>query len=224
MAEAKHTTSLSAPPVAAERPMRSDARRNRELILGAARELFATQRSDVQVDDIARLAGVGVGTVYRHFPYKEALMGELVRERFIDFNERLQLAIDGDEHPFEALAASMRDNAASVAEDAATRYAFMSGGERVFEYASSEAARFLELSRTLVERAQADGTLRADFAAEHIPMLMCAVCATIDVNKPGWDWRTMLDMLVAGMRAAPVTSPPAPRRSVKAIRPPDRRR
>src|SRR5215469_2337222 len=66
-----------------ERPMRADARRNRERILQAARELFASDRPDVQVDDVARRAGVGVGTVYRHFPDKEALMGELVRERFV---------------------------------------------------------------------------------------------------------------------------------------------
>ena len=204
MAEPKPSIAVPAP-LAPERPMRSDARRNREQILAAARELFATQRADAQIDDIARLAGVGVGTVYRHFPYKEALMGELVRERFVGFNERLRAAARSDDDPFEALAGAMRENAASVAEDAATRYAFMSGGERVFEYASSEAAEFLELNRELVRRAQANGTLRGDFTAEHVPMLMCAMCATIDVNKPGWDWRDMLEMLVAGMRAQPAS-------------------
>ena len=73
--------------------MRADARRNRERILQAARELFASDQPDVQMDDIARRAGVGVGTVYRHFPDKEALMGELVRERFGLFNENLRTAL-----------------------------------------------------------------------------------------------------------------------------------
>src|SRR5712671_344928 len=119
-----------------ERPMRADARRNRARILQAARELFASDRPDVQIDDVARRAGVGVGTVYRHFPDKEALMGELVRERFTLFNERLREAIDDLEaDPFEALAAALRANAAATASDAATRRSFMTGGERVFAHA-----------------------------------------------------------------------------------------
>ena len=82
------------------RPMRADARRNRERILAAARELFADSRTEVQIDDVAQLAGVGVGTVYRHFPDKYALMGELVRERFALFNERMRLAVaEGERRP-----------------------------------------------------------------------------------------------------------------------------
>src|SRR5438045_3503499 len=112
-----------------DRPMRADARRNRERILGAARELFAGDEPDVQMDDIARQAGVGVGTVYRHFPDKHALMGELVRERFDVFNENLRAALaDERSSPFEAFARALRANAGSVAEDAATRFAFMTGG------------------------------------------------------------------------------------------------
>ena len=84
----------------ATRPMRADARRNRESILAAARELFASSSPEVQIDDVARLAGVGVGTVYRHFPDKHALMGELVRERFALFNERLRRAVaEGEDDP-----------------------------------------------------------------------------------------------------------------------------
>ena len=75
------------------KPMRADARRNRERILEAARELLAAGPPEVQMDDLARRAGVGVGTVYRHFPDKEALMGELVRERFELFNARLRVAV-----------------------------------------------------------------------------------------------------------------------------------
>src|ERR1035437_11196215 len=112
-----------------DRPMRADARRNHARILGAARELFASEDPDVQMDDVARRAGVGVGTVYRHFPDKEALMGELVRERFGVFDERLRVALaDESAEPFDALADALRSNAASVAEDSATRFAFMHGG------------------------------------------------------------------------------------------------
>src|SRR4051794_20364060 len=121
------------------KPMRADARRNRELILCAARELLASEKPDVQIDEVAARAGVGVGTVYRHFPDKEALMGELVRERFVSFNARLQEAIDDeDAAPFDALAGALRANAAESASDAATRRAFMNGGERVFAHAETE--------------------------------------------------------------------------------------
>jgi AcrR family transcriptional regulator len=181
--------------------MRADARRNRARILKAARELFAREEVDVQIDDIARRAGVGVGTVYRHFPDKEALMGELVRERFGLFNERLAEAIaDERSDPFETLAGALRANATSVAEDAATRYAFMRGGEQVFAHAAAEMERFMALSTVLVERARTAGQLTPGFDAQDIPMLMCGVCATIDKRKDGWDWRRHLELILSGMR------------------------
>jgi AcrR family transcriptional regulator len=184
-----------------DRPMRADARRNRAAILKAARELFASEEHEVQIDDIARRAGVGVGTVYRHFPDKEALMGELVRERFGLFNEHLGAALaDEQATPFDALAGALRANAASVAEDAATRFAFMSGGERVFAYAASEMDEFMRLSSQLVDRAQVAGEVTAEFRAEDIPMVMCGVCAAIDKRKAGWDWRRHLELILRGMR------------------------
>jgi AcrR family transcriptional regulator len=186
-----------------QRPMRADARRNRARILAAARELFASERPDVQIDEVAARAGVGVGTVYRHFPDKEALMGTLVRERFELFTARLRDAVEDEQaDPFAALADSLRDNATSLAEDAATRFAFMSGGERVFAYADDEKEEYLALCRVLCERAHRAGTLRADLQAEEIPMLMCGVCATIGNNKPGWDWRRHLELILRGMSAA----------------------
>src|SRR5215207_7855971 len=69
-------------PVPEARPLRADARRNRERILKAARAVFADQGIDAQIDDVARRAKVGVGTVYRHFPTKELLLDAIVREHF----------------------------------------------------------------------------------------------------------------------------------------------
>jgi AcrR family transcriptional regulator len=184
--------------------MRADARRNRAAILKAARELFASERPDVQIDDVARRAGVGVGTVYRHFPDKEALMGELVRARFEIFNERLRQAIAAGAEPgadaFEELADALRDAAASVAADAATRFAFQSGGERVFAHAEAEKREFVELCEVLVGRAHASGQLRPDFSAENVPMVMCGMCATMSKQDDGWDWRHHLEIMLSGMR------------------------
>jgi AcrR family transcriptional regulator len=184
------------------RPLRADARRNRERIIEAARELFAGERPNVQMDEVAHRAGVGVGTVYRHFSDKEALMGELVRQRFDLFNENLRQALaDEGSGAFAALTAALRANVVSVAEDAATRFALMSGGERVFAHAASEMEEFMLLANELVARAHLAGELRDDFQASDIPMVMCGICATIDVSKPGWDWQRHLTLILHGMHA-----------------------
>jgi AcrR family transcriptional regulator len=181
--------------------MRADARRNRERILTAARELFAGDPPEVQMDDLARRAGVGVGTVYRHFPDKEALMGELVRERFELFNTQLRAALaDTESEPGEALAAALRTNAAGLAGDAATRFAFMSGGERVFAHAALETEEFMRLAEALVRRARRAGQLASGFRADDIPMMMCGVCSTMGRAKPGWDWRRHFELVIRGMR------------------------
>jgi len=181
--------------------MRADARRNHERILAAARELFAGDPPDVQMDEVARRAGVGVGTVYRHFPDKEALMGELVRERFELFNVRLRAALgDAGAEPGDALADALRENALGLAEDAATRFAFMSGGERVFAHAAAESEEFMRLAEALVRRARRAGQLAPGFRAEDIPMMMCGVCSTMGRSGPGWNWRRHLELAVRGMR------------------------
>lgn len=189
-------------PIETERPLRADARRNRARIIDAARELFAGEQPNVQMDDIASQAGVGVGTVYRHFPDKEALMGELVRQRFDLFNENLRHALaDVRSSAFAVLATALRANVASVAEDAATRFAFVRGGERVFAYAAAEMEEFMRLAEALVRRARDAGELRDDFQASDIPMVMCGLCATIDSGKPDWDWRRHLALILHGMHA-----------------------
>src|SRR5215813_1849416 len=88
----------------AGRPLRADARRNRERVLAAAREVFAEQGREAQMDDVARKAGVGVGTVYRHFPTKMALIDALAKDAF----ERIAAAAEEqlartDADPWEVL-------------------------------------------------------------------------------------------------------------------------
>ncbi|HEX5225292.1 MAG TPA: helix-turn-helix domain-containing protein [Solirubrobacteraceae bacterium] len=183
------------------KPMRADARRNRELILAAARELLGSEKAEAQIDEVAARAGVGVGTVYRHFPDKEALLGELVRERFIRFNARLQEAIEDESAaPFDALAGALRRNAAESASDAATRRALMSGSERVFAHAEAEKEEFLRLAEVLVGRAHRAGELREDFVASDVPMVMCGVCSTMGKRDAGWEWERHLELVLRGMR------------------------
>src|SRR5215217_5750119 len=103
----------------AGRPLRADARRNRERVLTAARDVFAEQGREAQMDDVARRAEVGVGTVYRHFPTKEALIDALVATAF----ERLlavakeQAAREDD--PWDALVTTLWAGAEILAADRA---------------------------------------------------------------------------------------------------------
>src|SRR3954468_24136971 len=92
------------------RPLRADARRNRERILVAARAVCADQGPNVQIDDVARLAGGGVGTVYRHFPTKDALIEALVAEKFRVTIDNIRAALE-IEDPWEAFVAGLRTNA-----------------------------------------------------------------------------------------------------------------
>src|SRR5215213_9716410 len=97
-----------------DRPLRADARRNRERILDAARFACAQKGASVQMDDVARGAGVGVGTVYRHFPTKEALIEALVAEKYRAAVENARAALEVDD-PWESFADLLRRNAEMMA-------------------------------------------------------------------------------------------------------------
>jgi AcrR family transcriptional regulator len=101
-----------------ERPLRADARRNREAVLGAARELFAESGSEAQIDDIARAAGVGVGTVYRHFPTKDDLIAALVDRHFQLLEERARECLAHPD-PWEGFCEFMRYSVQVQADDRA---------------------------------------------------------------------------------------------------------
>jgi AcrR family transcriptional regulator len=84
-----------------DRPLRADARRNREKVLAAARAEFSEHGRDAQMDEVARRAGVGVGTVYRHFPTKEALIEALMVDSFQMIAAEARAALE-IEDPWEA--------------------------------------------------------------------------------------------------------------------------
>jgi AcrR family transcriptional regulator len=192
---------MSSSSIESERPQRADAKRNRERILESARDAFAAHGADTQMDEVARLAGVGVGTVYRHFPTKESLLGELVRqkmERMTD-NTRAGLARDGE--PFAVFADVLRENAGIASGNAAIQYAMLGAGEGVWEYAGVAQAELIGLTEQMITRAQRAGTMRPDVSAMDIPMLMCGVCATMTHTKPHFDWRRHLELIIDALRA-----------------------
>lgn len=181
------------------RQLRADARRNHERILKSARAVFAESGPDAQIDDVARHAGVGVGTVYRHFPTKEALLAELVRQKFRLFADRAREALDEDGEPFGVIERLLRHNAATTAEDAGIQYAIASAGKLAWTQAEDEQQELVELTEELLERARRAGSIRPDIRAIDIAMLMCGVCTTMG-PRPDFDWRRHLDLVVDVLR------------------------
>jgi AcrR family transcriptional regulator len=193
------TPSMATEPTAEPRPLRADARRNRERILQAARLACAERGARVQIDDVARSAGVGVGTVYRHFPTKEALVEALVAEKFRLTSENLREAL-AIADPWDAFASALRRNAEVMAKDAGLRDALIRLGPEVKE-GSAGRAELDELAERLIGRAQAAGALRPDVTAQDVSALMAGLCASM--AHPALDWRRHLELLLDGLRARP---------------------
>jgi AcrR family transcriptional regulator len=183
-----------------ERPLRADARRNRERILESARAVFAEYGANAQIDDVARQAGVGVGTVYRHFETKEALLVELLREKFRLFAARAREALEQHGEPFAVLEDLLRRNAQTAASDAAVQHALAGAGENIWMQAEAEQQELVAVTGLLIARARRAGTIRQDVEANDIAMLMCGLCSTMG-GKPGFDWRRHLDLVIDMLRA-----------------------
>jgi AcrR family transcriptional regulator len=182
---------------ATAKPLRADARRNRERIIEAARDVFAKQGAGAQMDDIAAAAGVGVGTVYRHFPDKHALMDELVAAKFRAFADNAEVALEVED-PWAAFAGLLRANAELCARDIGIQQAMLRE-PAAWSLAALELMRLRDLATKLIRRAQKAGVMRKDFVVDDIPMLMGGLSATMAVSQ--YDWRRHLEIILAGLRA-----------------------
>jgi AcrR family transcriptional regulator len=192
--------------VAAEkRPLRADARRNREKVLEAARAVFSDQGRDAQMDDVAKRAGVGVGTVYRHFPTKEALIEALMVEAFETVAAAAVRALDVDD-PWEALTGLLWTGAETMAGDRAMSEVF-AATPSVAESAVPTIEGLTETTEILIRRAQEAGVVREDLVVDDIPMLMCGIgAATKKQHRCSEAWRRHLAIVLDGLRADPALS------------------
>lgn len=180
-----------------DRPLRADARRNRERILAAGRELFSRDGCEAQIDDVARQAGVGVGTVYRHFPDKAALMEALLMERFVEFAAMGQATLAETDGSWDSFSAWLFGTGEAQAEDRALCdwVADSVGFQRMTEIV--EETGLMAVNVAMIERLQAAGVVRADATAEDIGLIMCGVAATA---RRGGDWRRHLSLSLDGLR------------------------
>jgi AcrR family transcriptional regulator len=180
--------------------LRADARRNRERIMSAGRELFARQGPQAQMDEIAAHAGVGIGTVYRHFPTKEALLTAMVRDRFQEFAEKATLA-EGIRDPLEALESFMLSSAEAVEGDAGFQLAMMGSNELEWEGIEEQKAALAEVVTRIISRAVAAGAVRDDFAFDDFGMVMCGITSTMYYQPGSANWRRHLQMILHGICA-----------------------
>ncbi|MEH3055430.1 MAG: helix-turn-helix domain containing protein [Patulibacter minatonensis] len=187
----------------AAKPLRADARRNRETVVRAARELFAEQGVDAPMDEVARRAGVGAGTLYRHFPDRGALVLAVVQDDWQVVLDAEVRALEGDGDPVDdldrwltALAfhqASMRGLVAAIV-DCATK------GCRD-DPLVRHCATTMEAAARLLARAQATGRLRADLTAPEVLDLVNGVVLASDRHSDQLSQvRRLLPIVLAGLR------------------------
>lgn len=182
--------------------MRADARRNRERILQAARDVFAKSGSDAQMDDVATAAGVGVGTVYRHFPNKDALISELVKQKFETIADGLREAKARGGDPGEALLWSIGRNAEKLKDDLTTQRV-LSGDPRpaVWQACAAHVTEVNELASELIAGGIASGTLRADMTVEDIRIAMGGVTTTMSDPATRHLWPRHLELMLDALRS-----------------------
>jgi AcrR family transcriptional regulator len=152
-----------------ERPLRADARRNRLKVIDAAQVVFSERGPEARMEEVAEKAGVAVGTLYRHFPNKEALLEALIAERLGQVVEVARDVLHRDVEPWEAFSRVMRRLTGTAYEDRAFAHVVpLLGDEGELGEAKRKVGALLE---ELVYKAQEAEMMRPDVEAEDLPPL-----------------------------------------------------
>ena len=213
MADTTATPFVTVPPLAGVRPLRADARRNRDAVLTAARDLFADQGLDAQMPDVAKAANVGVGTVYRHFPTKDHLIAALVNDRFERLAANGQESLENPD-AWEGIASFIRFAAQTQADDRGL--CEVMGSRPDLMNAAARAAGLDEICDRLVKRAQKSGQLRRDLEWQDIPMIACGLgSVTQAAPAPSTGrWPRLVEIILDGLRAPGTQKLPKPQQVV----------
>jgi AcrR family transcriptional regulator len=164
-----------------EVPLRADAERNRQRLLAAARELFATRGLHVTLDDIARHAGVGTGTAYRRFANKDALIEALMVDRINEIGTVARECLD-DPDPWNALAGFFEKALALQASDRGLKDILWSSGHGREQVVHARRAIAPPVTQ-LVRRAVAAGVVRADMSTSDVPLINFMLNAIADFSR-----------------------------------------
>jgi len=181
------------------RKPRADAVRNRERVLEAAKVVFSAGGPDASLEAVARRAGVGIGTLYRHFPTRESLFEAVYRREVQQLGE-LAEQLKGEAAPVEALRRWLRSNVEFVATKKGMSAALALAVQGSSELSAYSFDRLTKAVGALLDRAVAAGEIRSDISAEDVLRTLVGMCYMHD--QPGWQTSVlrMVDVFVDGLR------------------------
>ncbi len=182
------------------RKTRVDAERNRESLVDAGKEVFANSGASASLEEIARRAGVGIGTLYRHFPTRDALI-EGVYRRELEYLADSARQLDGVLAPGEALDKWMRLFVDYIATKKVLASALSSTIGVASDLAASSRVQILDAITFLIHRAAAAGDIRSDI--EPLDLLRALAGFTYGAIGPEWEpsANRMIDLLMDGLRS-----------------------
>ena len=190
---------MAAQSAAIVRKPRADAIRNRERVLEAAKAVFSAGGPDASLEAVARGAGVGIGTLYRHFPTREALF-EAVYRREVQQLSELAEALKSEADPVDALRRWLRSNVEFVATKKGMSAALALAVQSSSELTAFSFDRLTKAVGALLDRAVAAGEIRSDISPEDLLRALVGMCYLHD--QPGWQKSVvrLLDVFVDGLR------------------------
>jgi AcrR family transcriptional regulator len=193
-----HSVFCYSAPVSTATATRSDALRNRAKLVASARELFAKHGVDVSVEEITHHAGVGMGTLYRHFSTKDELIDAVLEDALKEI-DRLTRAAAAADDAWQGL---------TMFIEGVLELRVQNRGIRDLIAAGNHGARHAEMRkrirpvvRGMIARAQEQGTLRSDFKLDDVAFVLQSVGRAIETGDGGRNaWRRQLSFLIDGLR------------------------
>ena len=188
------------------RKPRADALRNRDRVLEAAKAVFSAGGPDASLGAVAKRAGVGIGTLYRHFPTREALF-EAVYRREVEQLSELAEQLKNEAEPVEALRRWLRSNVEFVATKKGMAAALTLAAHGMSELYAYSSDRLTKAIGSLLDRAIAAGEIRSDIGPADVLRALVGMCYMND--QPGWQKSVLrlLDVFVDGLRVQPGSAP-----------------
>jgi AcrR family transcriptional regulator len=185
--------------VAPARPQRRDAARNRQLLIASAREVFARRGIEASLDDVARHAGVGVGTAYRHFANKYELLTAIMTQSIEEFITAIESTLDIDD-PWAALVAFFEAGLTVQTRDRGLREVLF--GVHDAQTMTQVQDRLMGPIDTLLRRAKKAGVVRKDLHTSDIGMIVPMICAIADIAGDTHPelWRRYLELCLDGLK------------------------
>jgi AcrR family transcriptional regulator len=200
--------------------LRVDAERNRQRVIAAAREVFAELGLDVPMEDIARRAGVGVGTLYRRYPTRGDLIAAAFEPKMTAYAQAARDAL-ADPDPWHGFCGYVEQICGMQAGDRGFTTVLTMTFPTAKQFEADRDRAYTDFS-TLVDRAKAAGKLRADFVTEDMPMFLMANAGVLTATAGAAPdtWRRLVGYLIqacAAPAAQPLPDSPAPRQMYRAM-------